>query len=1114
MATKFSVYCDRVMEAGWLFAALSIPLFFDIYSSRVFEPDKLTLLRSIAVVVAAAWLAKMIETGFVDFRAGRGSILRQLHEANPLTIPVLLLVAIYLISTLASVAAYVSIWGSYQRLQGTYSTFSYIVIFAAMLHALKTRAQLERLLTLIILTSLPIAAYGWIQHFRLDPLPWGGDVSERIASAMGNSIFVGAYLIMALPITVGRWMNTVAQVLREPVRKPASGDGSLSVSAVSSLKANGIKSNAQTTSDLPQLIVAGCYTFILAFQALAIFWTFSRGAWIGLLAGMFVFLFLFGVRRHVLWLWGGSIGLAIAGIIFLVVINLPSSPLASFRTVPGIGRLGTIFDEEQGTNKVRFLIWEGAAQLVSPHEPIGFGPYTDVFNVVRPLIGYGPESMYVAYNKFYPPDLAHLEARNASPDRSHNETFDSLVITGVIGFIVYLGLFGSVFYYGFKWLGLAGEKRDRYIFMVCWIVGGAIGGAVPIVLEGTPRFVGVALPVGLLFGLLTYVISQALYFKRGRPMPPMSEDQLLLLALIGAIVAHFAEIHFGIAIASTRTYFWMYVALLVLVGYRLRQPMAAEAPLTVQQSAPAIKVSERLAAILPFPARGAWFGWKSTPALAALANTSTTAPLMFARKRRREKVALGRGAATAIAQTRAAPPLSSWVNAVIVYGLLLAAMLTIMVFNFVSPSFGAAANSTWILALFVFTVLVACLTLLAQVQTQFGAKAKPSDWLNRFLLIALIGITPVAVYTVIHLPRLTQRPGMNALEAISTIADSITLFYAFFFLLMLVLAIFLMQEVPTPVSTLREPFFGLIYLALAVVCGIIIITTNLNSIRADIFYKQGLNFDGQRQWDGSLRMYEEAIKLAPEQDFYYLFYGRAFLEKAKVTNDPKQRADLLETSRRQLVRARELNPLNTDHTANLARLYRTWAEVTPDQSKRTELLNRSVEYYEQALILSPHNAQIYDEYGSVHVMLGQLDKAIAKYQESLKIDSEFAQTYMLLGDAYLSKPDKPDYDNAINAYQQALKYDPSNMQAHSALGLIYSRQEKYEQAINENLAVVSKQSNDLPSLRNLALLYEKVGRLNEALVFAQRALAVAGEQDKPALQAYIAQLQVKIQQPK
>ena len=37
---------------------------------------------------------------------------------------------------------------------------------------------------------------------------------------------------------------------------------------------------------------------------------------------------------------------------------------------------------------------------------------------------------------------------------------------------------------------------------------------------------------------------------------------------LAAIVAHFVEIHFGIAIVATRTYFWFLSALLVVVGTR------------------------------------------------------------------------------------------------------------------------------------------------------------------------------------------------------------------------------------------------------------------------------------------------------------------------------------------------------------------------------------------------------------------------------------------------------------------------------------------------------------------------------------------------------------------
>ena len=35
-----------------------------------------------------------------------------------------------------------------------------------------------------------------------DPLPWAGDVQTRVASTLGNAIFVAAYLIMVVPLTL------------------------------------------------------------------------------------------------------------------------------------------------------------------------------------------------------------------------------------------------------------------------------------------------------------------------------------------------------------------------------------------------------------------------------------------------------------------------------------------------------------------------------------------------------------------------------------------------------------------------------------------------------------------------------------------------------------------------------------------------------------------------------------------------------------------------------------------------------------------------------------------------------------------------------------------------
>jgi hypothetical protein len=95
--------------------------------------------------------------------------------------------------------------------------------------------------------------------------------------------------------------------------------------------------------------------------------------------------------------------------------------LDEWRDLPTVGSYGRMLDPTNTTGReksgrVRVLIWEGVIDLISPHAPLEYPDgHTDLFNWLRPLLGYGPETMYVAYNRFYPPELATVEARNARP---------------------------------------------------------------------------------------------------------------------------------------------------------------------------------------------------------------------------------------------------------------------------------------------------------------------------------------------------------------------------------------------------------------------------------------------------------------------------------------------------------------------------------------------------------------------------------------------------------------------------------------------------------------------------------------------------------------------------
>ena len=120
------------------------------------------------------------------------------------------------------------------------------------------------------------------------------------------------------------------------------------------------------------------------------------------------------LSTHVRGAWSAVIGLTIAGLIFLVVLNIPGGPLKAVCEVRYVSRTCTLFSLGEGTNAVRALIWEGVIDMMSPHAPLQSPDgQPDAFNIVRPLAGYGPESLWVAFNRFYPPELGRFEARNA-----------------------------------------------------------------------------------------------------------------------------------------------------------------------------------------------------------------------------------------------------------------------------------------------------------------------------------------------------------------------------------------------------------------------------------------------------------------------------------------------------------------------------------------------------------------------------------------------------------------------------------------------------------------------------------------------------------------------------
>ncbi len=655
--TILSTWCERIIEGGWLLALTLIPIYFNLFSARHFEPDKATTLRAIVLIMVAAGIARAIDQLIqhdsppdapapLEATTGGNPFPRLWQRFNrlPLAVPVLVYALVFIFTTFTSVVPLTSFWGSYQRLQGTYTHFAYIGLFVMIVVTMRRHAQLERLMTITLVTSLAVAGYGILQHFQLDALPWRGDVITRVASTMGNSIFVAAYMIMIVPLALYRLITAVHAARPAPAATNPRIDllwglthvllvvGTLALLLMAMQFSAVVRTVGfrywwvfpgavivttalwtLLTLDLPRQtrrvplwpgLLFGSYlallglVFVLSisvqtidesntrgafwwlwllvsivaislFYALALllprqsgpasrltwwlrsagmllvtltlllatFFTQSRGPWIGLGAGLFVFFFLLFMQleRHArahaqlalarqlrfgLWSW---LGITLLAGIFLIIFNTSDAPIFQrLREVPYVGRMGRLLEVNTGTGMVRRLIWFG-----DEHAGGAVALITD--NPVRMLIGWGPESMFVAFNPFYPPLLTSVESRGASPDRSHQALLDELVTRGVLGLVSYFFLIISASVLCWRLMQRASDLRWQVFFIACLsiVISHVVEGLTGIPIVSTLMMLWVTMALTIIGGKIAGLLPDGgAYAPVASPPEPASSSVL------------------------------------------------------------------------------------------------------------------------------------------------------------------------------------------------------------------------------------------------------------------------------------------------------------------------------------------------------------------------------------------------------------------------------------------------------------------------------------------------------------------------------------------------------------------------------------------------------------
>ncbi len=173
---------------------------------------------------------------------------------------------------------------------------------------------------------------------------------------------------------------------------------------------------------MPEKTWRAFFVFIFALDIIAFVLASSRGALVGLAAGIVCFVLYVGIlskdKRLRMTVLGGLAVLVLAyGGLFLVRDNptVAASPLG--RLVNFTGGVDT-----------RFIAWQIAWD--------GF--------LERPLTGWGLDDFHILFNLKYNPISLRYGSYETWFDRAHNTVLDTLSMTGIIGFLTYMSIFVAI----------------------------------------------------------------------------------------------------------------------------------------------------------------------------------------------------------------------------------------------------------------------------------------------------------------------------------------------------------------------------------------------------------------------------------------------------------------------------------------------------------------------------------------------------------------------------------------------------------------------------------------------------------------------------------------------
>lgn len=394
-------WADKAAYGLIILLLVAVPLAFTTAVYSIYSLPKFALL----LVGAAALVPLLIWNAMLTQR--RRERRRLLLSRQVLLVSLYLIVIV--ISTLLGVSPIAELFGSSYNQMGMLTHVCFFIVFVGLISLTgSNESRFRVVLWAMTLAGLVVATYAFMQFFGKDPFlqskyytfeSEAGSVL-RVNSTLGHSDYLGNFLLYIAPLGVG-----------------------LGLSSYGSARRLG-------------LAAAGL-------SGLAILFTGTRGAWVGLIAAVLVFLALarfdnksrvrLSRRRTMI---GWTVSIAIIVILAAAVALSPASRSIALR----VRSLG------ETTGAGRTLLWRDSMKMVKDYA----------------LIGSGPEGFRKAFLQYKSGELARL-APGTNNESSHSSYIDAAISYGLVGAVIYAAIITSSFFLLLTAWRRARDRRNRLI---------------------------------------------------------------------------------------------------------------------------------------------------------------------------------------------------------------------------------------------------------------------------------------------------------------------------------------------------------------------------------------------------------------------------------------------------------------------------------------------------------------------------------------------------------------------------------------------------------------------------------------------------------------------------